>query len=666
MAKSVAGIVRGVWSHNESRYYIEGLNYYDEVIYIDEMRVTYRLDRNARSVQIDYEGSSLNDLSMLYTFGYGAEKLLLVRCLQMCGCPTSDPYDMISRDSLGKLNDLLGLLNSGVGTSAHILTSLEAATQYIEDLDADAYPLLRKPIAGNKGRGIKKVENREEALKVCQSHFKRSKNVLLFEQFMDYRHEYRVYLVDGVCVEAYEKIKGEGSVVSNLHQGGSVVVVEEGLKQTLFDRVSACLAEQFQIGIYGVDLATTETGDAHIIEVNRTPGFNGLARLGLLNFPRYVHEVIAKRARKPEASDQDDRAGHIMTFLGDTNPGDSYQERREAAGHANILKEKGYTHSFQNFNELLARSDYTLANLEVSVTEHRDSPLDGIKPYLDHAGVTETTELLSSLGVNAVSLANNHTMDFGETGLVDTIDAMKAGGIECFGAGQTEDQAEAVVHHHVSSGDRTLHVVIAGGFEFRQNHQQWGYYAEPESPGVNPWSRSNAGKQISALRQQFPDAFIIAFPHWGSNYQYVSERQKNLGTVFIDSGADLVIGHGAHNLQEIARYKGKWLVYGLGNFVYNSPGRYATHDVLPFGLIGRLNIVSRNDQVTGTLKLYPIQSDNKKTSHEPDFVSEEDFDSILKFYMPIKKPDHGIQALVRCGKDKWGYYLSLGNVIPGI
>jgi hypothetical protein len=300
----------------------------------------------------------------------------------------------------------------------------------------------------------------------------------------------------------------------------------------------------------------------------------------------------------------------------------------------------------------------------VSVTERRESELADVKPYVDRAAVKETTELLKSLGVNAVSLANNHTKDFGEIGLADTIGAMQEGGITYFGAGRTATEAESVVHHHVSIGDRLLHVVFAGGFEYRSLYKKWGYYADASHAGVNLWSGSNARRQISALRQQYPNAFIIAFPHWGYNYQYVSQKQKNLARILCDSGADIVIGHGSHMLQEIERYKKKWLVYSIGNFVFNSPGRFAYFDVLPYGLIGQLKFRSRKDKVTCNLHLYPIRSDNKKTEHQPDFVSHVEFDQVLNFYMPTENLDSGIHSFVKSGKDKWGYYLSLDVVMP--
>lgn len=659
MGKTVAGIVAKAWSLNDVRYYTEALNFYDEVMYIDPRRVTYRIDRDSRSVAIDYNGFSLNNLAMLYAFDGTSETLLLVRCVEMCGCPASDPLNSISRDSLGMVNDLLGLVQSGVGTSASILPSRDAAIRYLEGVDDTVFPLLGKPAAGGNGRGVKKLEDREKALKFCRSHFTEDDDALVLETFLDYRNAYRVYVIDGVPVEAYETVSTEGHIAGDPGHDGSAVAVDDGVKRQLFDRVAGCLPDRFAIGVYRVGVAVTGAGGIHVTAVTRALGLDEPDRTGVFNLPRRVHEAISKRARKPESAEREQRADHVITFLGDTNPGDSYQEKLEARGRGNLLKERGYDYSFQKFRPLLAASDFTLANLEAAVTDRRESALSEIKRYLDYADAAGVSELLPSLGINAVSLANNHAMDFGPDGLADTIDVMDAAGVGHIGAGQSAADAAAALHHHATIGNRPLHVVIASGFEYQENHMTWEYYAGPESAGVNSWSREQAGEQIAALRRKFTDAFIIAFPHWGNNYQYVNKRQQRLARVLIDSGADLVVGHGAHVLQEIGRYKGKWVVYGLGNFVFNSPGRYARSEVLPFGLIGRLNIRSSRGEPAMELRLYPIQSDNRKTDYLPNFVREDEFQDLVNFYVLTENNNEGERGAVTSGKDEFGYYFSL-------
>lgn len=657
MRKNTAGIVRGNWSYNEKQYYLEALHYYDEVVFIDPCRVTYTFERPKNLILVQQEGMVLNNLAMLYTFGRMNETLLLVKCLELCGCPTSDPYHAISRDCMEKITDSLHMFSAGAGTTSHILTSFVLAEEYLGKLELSYFPLLSKPIKGNQGRGIVALNTPHEAIEFCASHFRKSDSFLVFEQLMNYKHEYRVYVVDGHTVEAYEKIKEGNAIVMNLHQGARAVMIEEAVKQQIFAYVKEHLPDWYCTGIYGVDLAITVDGQWHIIEINRTPGFHGLKTLGLLNFPRYVHRVLYKRSRTfhaPEESQQ----GRAVTLLGDTNPGESYQLRLEELGKENILKTKGYDYGFEKFHDFLRESDFTLINLEACITEQRQSSLATIKPYLDWTDQVETPSLLKRLQVDAVSLANNHTMDFGAKGMEEMVHLLREQRIAFLGAGMSTEEAENVLHHHVVIGEKTLHVIVASGFEHRKNHVDWDYYATSDSAGVNSWEKSSVVRQVKKMRELYPEAFLIAFPHWGSNYQYVSERQKALAKNIIDAGADLIVGHGSHMMQEIEWYKGRWVIYGLGNFVYNSPGRFSRYDVLPFGLLARLNLYECNDQVCINVQTYPTFIDNEKTGYQSHFVTENQFRQVVDFCMPHKGAGTGLERRMRAGKDKHGFYLA--------
>lgn len=662
MRESTAGIVRGEWTFNEREYYLEALHYYNEVLFIDPRQVTYTLDRRKNLIIIQHEGMVLNDLAMLYTFGRIEETLLLVKYLEMCGCPTSDPFNTISRDCLGKITESLHIFSKGAGTTSHILTSLSLAREYLAKLDPTFFPLLNKPIWGNQGKGIVAFHSSQEAIAFCESHFKKRDVILVFEQLMKYQYEYRVYVVDGKTVETYEKVRNDDAVVMNLHQGAHPRLVDEAVKERIFAFINEQLPERYRLGVYGVDLAVTDEGQYHIIEINRTPGFTGLLKLHLLNFPRYVHKVLSKRARRTRFPETIQK--RTITLLGDTNPGETYQLRLEQQGKENILKTKGYDYSFEKFHDFLKESDFTLVNLEACITGQRQSALETIKPYLDWTDVVETPNILKRLGVDAVSLANNHTLDFGSTGLEEMLNLLRDQDIASFGAGTSAQEAENVLHHHVSLGEKNLHIIVASGFEYRENHADWGYYATPESAGVNSWGKSDVAKQLKNLRKLYPDAFLIAFPHWGSNYQYVSERQKTLAHDIIEAGADLIIGHGSHMMQEIEVYEGHWILYGIGNFVYNSPGRFSRYDVLPFGLLTRLTVAECNDRSSINVQIYPTCIDNGKTGYQSDFVTEHQFRQVVDFFMPHKKgPQTDLVRRMRAGKDCHGFYLTFDIVL---
>lgn len=657
MQKSIVGIVRGVWSFNESEYYLEALDYYDEVLYIDPYEVTYCFERENNRTSIEYQGRLLNELSMLYTFGQADATVLLAKSLLSCGVPTSDPLEALVRDGMGKISDSLNIFAAGTGTTCHILTSRAMAEAYLGSLDDSHYPLLNKPAYGNQGKGILALNNRLEAIAFCQTHFGKSDQFLLLEKLMNYSQEWRIYVVDGAVVEAYEKVKQGGKIVANLHQGAKPRSVDAETKQLLFGHIREHLPERYKTGIYGVDLARTDTGQFHIIEINRTPGSRGLKLLGQMNFPNHVHKIMHARSRRPAAGDSPARH-KTLTFLGDTNPGETYQLRNEEKGKENILKTHGYEYSFDHFRNFLLESDFTLANLEACVTDVRNSPHQEYKPYLDWTDVTETPRILRECHIDAVSLANNHAFDFGTEGLRESLGILGSKGIQCIGAGLDGHQAGAALHHEIDLGDRKLHVIVATGFEYRNNHEEWGYYASDQKAGVNAWSATNAASQIQALRHSFPHAFIIAFPHWGSNYSYKSDRQEKLAQTIIDSGADMIIGHGSHMMQEIDIYRGKWIFYGIGNFVFNSPGRFDEYDVQPFGLIPRLQISGTADSIRINVQIYPIFVNNRTTGYRSHFVTKAQFKQIVSFLMPYRDSKTGLERKLCAGRDKYGYFFS--------
>ncbi len=176
---------------------------------------------------------------------------------------------------------------------------------------------------------------------------------------------------------------------------------------------------------------------------------------------------------------------------------------------------------------------------------------------------------------------------------------------------------------------------------------------------MNAWTSESVVLQVKALRQSDPEAVIICYPHWGQNYRRKSAGQSRIGRMLIDAGADLVIGHGAHLLQEIEKYRGKWILYNLGNFVFNSPGRYGRKKVDPFSLAARLEAVKENGRVRLGLRLYPLFTDNRITRYQTRPASEEEAERVLEGILE-RSPDPGrLRGELRAGKDEAGYYFGL-------
>jgi hypothetical protein len=128
-------------------------------------------------------------------------------------------------------------------------------------------------------------------------------------------------------------------------------------------------------------------------------------------------------------------------LLGDTSFGENYQEQRASRGRTNVLVEHGYDHGFEHVHDLLEQADLVVANLETPLTTLRTSPFEDIRPWLHYGHPELTTRHLLAHNIRGVTLANNHTHDFGEPGLLHTLEALEANDIMAIGAGRDLDDA---------------------------------------------------------------------------------------------------------------------------------------------------------------------------------------------------------------------------------
>ncbi|MHB8788770.1 MAG: ATP-grasp domain-containing protein [Desulfobulbaceae bacterium] len=298
---NVLGIISRQGKDSYASYYErEAYDFYDEVLYIDPREVEYTVRRGDKMPEIVYEGRSLNNLSMAYVLspppGTWKLTILLVKYLMAAGCPVSDTFDMFRRDGIGKAYEALAS-QKYVGTTCYLATSLSSGTKIIEKLTSADFPLVTKPVYGHHGKGIAKVDTADEAKKYLQQHFKKTKDFLILEKFITYTKEWRVYVVDGTIVGSYGKSASPGSFIANLHQGAQTLPSEP--MDEVYAFIESHLPEQCARGIYGLDVGLSATGEIHVIETNRCPGWKGLRGTGI-NFPYEANRILFNRARKLE------------------------------------------------------------------------------------------------------------------------------------------------------------------------------------------------------------------------------------------------------------------------------------------------------------------------------------------------------------------------------
>jgi poly-gamma-glutamate capsule biosynthesis protein CapA/YwtB (metallophosphatase superfamily) len=233
-------------------------------------------------------------------------------------------------------------------------------------------------------------------------------------------------------------------------------------------------------------------------------------------------------------------------------------------GNVNLLDafskvaDRGYDWAFANIEEY-RKADLAMVNLENPLTR---STLGKSKKQLNFKADPELVKVLTAGGVDIVNLANNHAMDYEEHGLVETINNLKNAGIQSVGAGRDIKEA------------RRPDIIEVKG----QRIAYLGYYdsdlhaADNGKAGTNPRRNNRVAEDIRALKGQVD--WIIVNYHWGVELaDYPGDWQIDLARFTIDQGADLVVGHHPHVLQGAEVYKGRPIVYSLGNFIFGGNAR---------------------------------------------------------------------------------------------
>ncbi len=228
------------------------------------------------------------------------------------------------------------------------------------------------------------------------------------------------------------------------------------------------------------------------------------------------------------------------------------------------------------FAELLSKADYRIANLECAIAAAGTGQALENKIYSFKA-TPESANVLRSR-FDAVGVANNHSGDFGPDALLETLQHVHAVGVQTFGGGR--NATEAHQPHWIERNG--LRIAIFAYNEFKPRS----FEAAAQIPGI-AWSEdSMVIADIRAARKAGAD-IVIPFMHWGWESElYPTPRQRQLARTMIDAGADVVVGGHPHVTQGSEYYKGKLIVYSLGNFVFDG----FTLPAAKVGWVLRLNL----------------------------------------------------------------------------
>ncbi len=224
-----------------------------------------------------------------------------------------------------------------------------------------------------------------------------------------------------------------------------------------------------------------------------------------------------------------------------------------------IMEQSGdWAAPFRAVAPLLAEADLTIADLECALTGSFAPPDD---PYtMRFMTYPQAVEGLLLAGIDAVSLANNHSMDFGAQGMRDTLKTLEGRGIAHFGIGETLAEARQPALLQVAG--TTVALLGYDGIS-----AAW-YGAGADWPGTAPLDPELVTEDVSAA-SSLADV-VIPFFHWGIEYTLLpTDEQRQIARAAIDAGATLVLGSHPHWLQGFEFYRGRPIFYSLGNFVFD-------------------------------------------------------------------------------------------------
>ena len=271
---------------------------------------------------------------------------------------------------------------------------------------------------------------------------------------------------------------------------------------------------------------------------------------------------------------------------------------------------------FRYVENVTKNADVLLVNFENPVTTSTyavkgDVPLKADPKY---------TYLLSGANdVVVASQANNHALDYGETGLNESIKNLKEAGIYVIGAGM--NSAEATKPVVIEKGDRKITIL---NYMDADNFAEYRGVMDPataNSSGYSAYDSELAQRQIQEAREN-GSSIVIVYLHYGNEYsRSPNDNQIKISHELINDGADIVIGSHAHVTQGVEMYNGKPIFYNLGNFIFDQSNP-ATH----ISYFLNLDLVEDNCTVT----LYPTYISN----YLPNFMDAESGKALINGLYP--------------------------------
>ncbi len=318
---------------------------------------------------------------------------------------------------------------------------------------------------------------------------------------------------------------------------------------------------------------------------------------------------------------------YSIGFWGDFTSGENYQAKYDVTEHINVLRQKGYDYLLEKVSPILKSFDFNIVNLETTLALKNTSTLAHKKTVLHWSDADKLIDLLQKNNIKAVSLGNNHIMDYDKKGLEDTITSLSCANICTFGAGLNLRNASLPLLRQIVVGDKKLNLYVFGGYKYRKDYDEdFKFYASQNKEGVFLLTPDTLNESIRAIKDSDKESVVVVFPHFGFDLMKKTQLQIDYAHSFIDAGADYVFGHGPHMMNSVEIYNGKLIIYGLGNFVF--PANFGGK-VFPYNMGAELRFENISGNIIPKVNIYPIYMDNQSYSPQTRPILDSELDEFL-------------------------------------
>ena len=274
--------------------------------------------------------------------------------------------------------------------------------------------------------------------------------------------------------------------------------------------------------------------------------------------------------------------------------------------------EYDYTYPFKKVKKYFEQDDLTVINYEGAISDN------GTRAEKEFAfrSRPEYVNILTEGSVEVANLSNNHTRDYGETARNDTKQILSENGIATF----TGSDVTIVEKSGIKIG-------FIGTSALR--------YSE----------KSAFLDNLNLLKEQNPDLIVAVF-HWGIERETTpTNEQTQLAHTAIDNGADLVIGHHPHVLQGVEKYKGKYILYSLGNFAFGGNKNPSDKDTMIFNQVFYFKDGKLTDKEDVSIIPCLISSAEKGNNYQPTPLSGEEFTRVKNKILDLSSNFDGIENI---------------------